>query len=171
MKRLCDSSCFYEYFDCCRPSLSGIHMTFASETKDEIVTIINQAAGKHRSLWFREIRLPSLLSLKYVIWKRIIASYSVMCFSINTGCLISSSFAHPHGHCNLDIYKMPKGRIINMTKAAAYKLHPRHRLHNFSFSQFSWSGGLYKYSSTESWDGELFAALGMPEHLHLNMLL
>jgi len=34
----------------CGPSMFVIHMTFASETKDEIVAIIKQAAGKHRNL-------------------------------------------------------------------------------------------------------------------------
>lgn len=65
MKRLYETSCSSE--DLYRPLVFGIHISFASKTKDKIITIIKQAAGKHRSLLFREIRLPSLLSLKYVL--------------------------------------------------------------------------------------------------------
>lgn len=51
MKRLYDSPCSSEHFDCADPAqVFGIHMTFASKTKNEIITIIKQAAGKHRSL-------------------------------------------------------------------------------------------------------------------------
>ena len=70
-----------------------IHMTFASETKDEIVAIIKQAAGKHRNLWFREIKLPSLLSLKYVIWKKITAQFFRHVFLHK-----HSVQSHPHLH-------------------------------------------------------------------------
>lgn len=98
MKRLYETSCSSEALY--RPSVFGIHISFASKTKDKIITIIKQAAGKHRSLWFREIRLPNLLSLKYVIWKKIIAVFQ-SCFSTNAGCLISSSFTHLHGCCEI----------------------------------------------------------------------
>lgn len=119
----------------CRPSVFGIHMTFASETKDEIITIIKQAAGKHRSLWFREIRLPSLLSLKYVIRNKIIAQFFSHVFlrkhRVSNLILIYTPAQALH---TLEISKMPKGYIINMTKAADCKLHTRHRLYNFMFS-------------------------------------
>lgn len=46
MKKLPASSCPSKRFDCAQ--VFGIHMTFASGTKDEIITIIKLTAGKHR---------------------------------------------------------------------------------------------------------------------------
>jgi len=46
MKKLLASSCTSKCFDCAQ--VFGIHMTFASGTKDEIITIIKLTAGKHR---------------------------------------------------------------------------------------------------------------------------
>lgn len=126
-----------------RPLVFGIHMAFASETKDEIITIIKQAAGKHRNLWFREIRLLSLLSIKYVIWKKIIAQFFSHVFLhkhwVSNLILIYTPARAPH---NLEIYKLPKGYIINMTKGADCKLHTRHRLYNFMFSFHSSAEGV-----------------------------
>lgn len=119
----------------CRPLVPGIHMAFANETQDEIITLTKQAAGKYSSLWFRESRLQSLLSFKYVIWKKIIAQFFSCVFlckhRVSDFILV---YTPTWALCSLEVCKMPKGYIISMTKEADCKLRSRHWLYNFILS-------------------------------------
>lgn len=105
-----------------------------------------------RILGIREIKLPSLPSPRYKNWEEC-SDFQFLCKHRVSDLIFIYTPAQVLP--NLEIYKMPKGYIIDMIKAADYKPYTSHWLYNlmFSFSQLSWSGGLYKYSSRENCDG------------------